>query len=107
MKKKIILIALTFTLSIIASLMFNFQSSLNKKSNTITLKNAEALARGEGQGLMICSSCNPVIAEALARGEGQGHIANGPGDSKYCAACMTYHTYCKAKNQSRCIHTGH
>lgn len=85
MKKKIILIALTFTLSIIASLMFNFQSSLNKKSNTITLKNAEALARGEGQG----------------------HIANGPGDSKYCAACMTYHTYCKAKNQSRCIHTGH
>lgn len=43
--------------------------------------------------------------EALTLGEGS--IVNGPGNERYCASCLTHHTYCAGRNTKACKHTGH
>ena len=48
MKKKLLIAATILTLAIIASLGINF--NIGKTTTTISIKNVEALARGEGPG---------------------------------------------------------
>ena len=59
MKKKLIITATILTLAIIASLEINF--SIGKKDATISMKNVEALARGEGSGSNVCNGPKHVI----------------------------------------------
>lgn len=44
--------------------------------------------------------------EALSSSS-EGAIVNGPGNTKYCAKCLTNHTYCAGRNEKACYHTGH
>ena len=59
MKKKLLIAATILTLAIIASLGINF--NIGKTTTTISIKNVEALARGEGSGSNVCNGPKHVI----------------------------------------------